>query len=209
LPFVYLPLVKSAGALKIGAQDVASQEAGPWTGEVSAKMIKAMDANYALVGHSERRELGESDELINKKMYQGLSHGLKTILCVGEKEKSHEAFPGIVRNQIKSALNKIPRHLSGRTIIAYEPVWAISSNSGGRADTPQNFFEMSIFIRRTVLDIWGKQAALKLPIIYGGSVNAKNAEGFLNVDGGSGVLVGKSSLNAEEFKRILEIADKK
>ena len=208
-PFPFIPLLRASGNLKLGAQDVAVEESGSWTGEVSAKMLRASGVSHALIGHSERRALGESEEAIREKMYQALSHGLRAILCVGEKEKSHEAFPTIVREEIKSALKKIPRQMASRAIIAYEPVWAISTNSGGKADTPQNFFEMLIYIRRTVLDIWGKQLAMRIPIIYGGSVNSKNAQGFLEVDGGSGLLVGKSSLNPEEFRKILEAANKK
>ncbi len=206
-PFVYLPLLKSGGRVKLGAQDVAKDDGGPWTGEISARMLKKIGAIYAIIGHSERRELGEGDEVVHEKLYQSLSRGMRSVLCVGEKEKSQEAFPHIVREQIKEALKGIPRYFASKTIIAYEPVWAISSHSKGKADTPQNFFEMLIFIRRTVLDVWGKSAALRLPIIYGGSVNSKNARGFLEVKGGSGVLVGKASLDAKEFNKILEIAN--
>ena len=206
-PFVFLPILKSGGKIKLAAQDVAKDDGGPWTGEVSARMVKGLGASYAIIGHSERRELGEGDEVVREKLYQSLSRGIKSVLCVGEKEKSQEVFPHIVRDEIKKALRGIPKYFASKTIIAYEPVWAISSHSKGKADTPQNFFEMSIFIRRTVLDVWGKLAALRLPIIYGGSVNAKNARGFLEVDGGAGVLVGKASLDAREFNKILEIAN--
>lgn len=208
-PDIYLPLLNSTAKLKLGAQDVVSSESGAWTGEVSAKMLKNIGASYVIVGHSERRELGESDELVGEKLYQALSGGLRAILCVGERERKQETFPKIVRDEIKSALAGIPRHFASRTIIAYEPVWAISSHSRGKADTPQNFFEMSIYIRRTILDIWGKTAALKIPIIYGGSVNAKNAKGFLEVKSCAGLLVGRASLDPEEFRKILEIANEK
>ena len=207
-PEIYLSLFGPSGNLKIGAQDVSAFEQGAWTGEVSAKMLKNLGVSYVLIGHSERRELGESEEMIHEKMYQALSHGLRAVLCVGEKEKNREAFPSLVREEIKSALKGIPRRLASRTIIAYEPVWAISSHSGGKADSPQNFFEMSIYIRRIVLDIWGKAAALKIPIIYGGSVNSKNAAGFLQAEGGSGLLVGRASLSPEEFNKILDEANK-
>ncbi len=208
-PHIYIPLFSPSANLKMAGQNLAATEGGAWTGEVSAKMLRDAGASYVIVGHSERRELGESQEIINEKLYQALSHGLRAVLCVGEMEKSHEAFPSIVKEEIKSALKKIPRRYAARTVIAYEPIWAISTHSGGKPDTPQNFFEMSIYIRRTVLDIWGKSAALKIPILYGGSVNSKNAEGFLNVNGGSGLLVGKSSLNPEEFNKILDLANKK
>ena len=208
-PYLYLSYLRPAASLKLGAQDVAAEEEGAWTGEVSAKMLKRAGVSFVLVGHSERRELGESDEIVHQKLYRALRRGLKTILCVGERERSREVFPRIVRDEIRAALRGIPRRLAGRTIIAYEPVWAISSHSGGKADTPQNFFEMSIYIRRTILDIWGKSAALKIPILYGGSVNSKNAQGFLEAGGSAGLLVGKASLDPEEFNKILSITNLK
>ena len=205
-PCIFLPVLRGAGSLKLGAQDISSKEMGAFTGEVSARMVKNSGASYVIVGHSERRELGEENDIVREKIYQALSHGMRAVLCVGEKERNREAFPHIVKEEIKSALKGVPRRFAGRTIIAYEPVWAISTHSGGKSDTPQNFFEMSIYIRRTILDVWGKSAALKIPIIYGGSVNAKNAKGFLNIKSCAGLLVGRASLDPKEFKKILEIA---
>lgn len=205
-PHIYLPFF-DAGSLKLSAQDVAAKDEGPWTGEISAKMLKNLNVSYVIVGHSERRELGESDDVVHEKMSQVLSKGMYGVLCIGEKEKSSETFPNIVRDELRKALRGIPKRFAGKVVVAYEPVWAISSHSGGKSDTPQNFFEMSIFIRRTLLDIWGKSAAMRMPIIYGGSVNEKNAKGFLEVKGGAGVLVGKASLNPVEFNKILDIAE--
>lgn len=207
-PFVYLPLFRPTSHLKLGAQDVSFADEGAWTGEISAKMLRDLRVSYVLVGHSERRELGETNDSVHQKLAAALSKGLRTVLCVGEKERSREAFPALVREEIRSALKGVPRRFAARTLVTYEPVWAISSHSGGRADTPQNFFEMSIFIRRLVLDLWGKSAALKLPILYGGSVNSKNAAGFLGVKSSGGLLVGQASLNPGEFSKILEAASR-
>ncbi len=208
-PFVYLPFFTSSSTLKLGAQDVFFKDSlaggGAYTGEVSPSMLKDLGVSYVLVGHSERREnLGETDELIHKKLQAAVARGLKAILCVGEKERTKDAFPPVVRDELKKALKGIPRRLYARTIIAYEPIWAISTHSGGRSDTPQDFFEMSIFIRRTILDIWGKSAALRIPILYGGSVNSRNARSFLEVKGIGGLLVGRASLKPEEFLKILD-----
>ena len=207
-PFVYLPLFRPTSYFKLGAQDVSFADEGAWTGEISTQMLRDLKVSYVLVGHSERRELGETNDAVHQKLAAALSRGLRAVLCVGEKERSRDAFPALVREEIKSALKGVPRRFAARTLIAYEPVWAISSRSGGRADTPQNFFEMSIFIRRLVLDLWGKSAALKLPILYGGSVNSKNAAGFLGVKSSGGLLVGQASLNPGEFIRILEAASR-
>lgn len=214
-PFVYLPFLSTpslfnanSSNLRLGAQDVFFKEEGAYTGEISAKMLKSLGVSHVIVGHSERREYrGESDEVIHKKLKAVLSRGLKPILCVGEKEREGEGFPEIVKEELRSALKGIPRTYASRTIIAYEPIWAISTKSGGRADTPQDFFEMSIFIRRIILDIWGRKAAYRIPILYGGSVNAKNARGFLEVKGVGGLLVGQASIKPKEFSAILEIAE--
>ncbi len=210
-PFVYLPLFKPSRAIKLGAQDVFFKDSpagtGAYTGGISARMLRALGISYVLVGHSERREyFGETDKIISEKLNAAVSRGLKAVLCVGEKEKVKEAFPEIVKSELKAALARLPRRYAARTFITYEPVWAISTMKGAKPDTPQNFFEMSIFIRRAILDIWGKAAALKIPILYGGSVNSKNAGGFLGVKGTHGLLVGGASLRAEEFSKILDLA---
>jgi len=123
---------------------------------------------------------------------------------VGERERVKDSFPTLVRDELKKALKGISRRFASKIIIAYEPVWAVSTGKNARPDTPQDFFEMSIFIRRVILDIWGKSAAFKIPILYGGSVSSKNAAGFLKVKGAAGLLIGKASLNAREFSKILE-----
>jgi triosephosphate isomerase len=209
-PFIYLPLFRASRGLRLGAQDVFFKDppagGGAYTGEISPKMLKALGVSYVILGHSERREyLGESNELINKKLKASLARGLKVILCVGEHERSKDKFPQIIKVELKKALEGVPRRFANRVLVAYEPIWAVGS---GKPDTPQELFEMSIFIRRTLLDIWGRALALKIPIIYGGSVNSKNVKNFLEVDGISGLLVGASSLDASEFGKILEIANK-
>jgi len=213
-PFLYLPLLKAglprgkAGQVKLAAQDVFWENppagGGAFTGEISARMLKNLGVSYVIVGHSERRELGETDELISQKLKAAASGGLRAVLCVGERERVKDSFPTLVRDELKKALKGISRRFASKIIIAYEPVWAVSTGKNARPDTPQDFFEMSIFIRRVILDIWGKSAAFKIPILYGGSVSSKNAAGFLKVKGAAGLLVGKASLNAREFSKILE-----
>nr|KKS46646.1 MAG: Phosphoglycerate kinase [Candidatus Giovannonibacteria bacterium GW2011_GWF2_42_19] len=209
--FVHLSLFKPSGSIKLAAQDLFFEDppAGrrAYTGEISASMLKDLKVSYVIVGHSERRQyIGESDELISKKLESAFSRGFKTVLCVGEKEREEGGFSDIVRMQLKKALSCLSRNYTSRLIIAYEPLWAISTTKGARADTPQNAFEMTIFIRRAMLDIWGKNAALKIPILYGGSVNSKNAKGFLDVKGISGLLVGGASLKPDEFIKILRLS---
>mgnify|MGYP001607264177 CR=1 FL=1 len=206
-PFVYLPLLSPTAKVKLGAQDVFFEDEGAFTGEISPAMLRHLGVSYVIVGHSERREhVGESDEVIHKKILAAALRHLRAIVCVGEKERHREGFPPRVKEEILGALKGVPRALASRILIAYEPLWAISANKGAHEDSPENVFEISIFIRRTVMDIWGKKAALSIPILYGGSVNAKNARGFLEVKGISGLLVGGASLKAEEFGAILRAA---
>lgn len=202
-PFIYLSGLDSK-KVKLGAQDIFWADKGAYTGEVSGKMLKSLGVKYVIVGHSERRaHLGETDEMINKKIKAALKLGLKPIFCVGEKQRKNNDYYVFVKNQIKAGLAKVPKKLSKNIIIAYEPVWAIGT---GKAVKPQDLFEMATYIRRVVFNIFGKKTAYKMPILYGGSVNAKNAAKFLNVEGVNGFLVGGASLNAKEFTKIVKEA---
>ena len=206
-PFVYLPILGKSTKIKLAAQDVFFKEEGPFTGEISPAMLSHLGVSYAIIGHSERREhVGESDEIIHKKILAAASRRIRAILCVGENERHREGFPPRVREELFSALKGVPRPLASRVLIAYEPLWAISTNKGAHEDSPESVFEMAIFIRRTIMDIWGKKEAFTVPILYGGSINPKNAQGFLGVKGISGLLVGGASLRAGEFGDILSVA---
>ncbi len=210
--FVHLGvLARRHGPIKLAAQDIfygaSSGAVGAYTGEVSGQMLKNCGASHVIVGHSERRiNFGESEEIIHKKLMASFFSSLKPILCVGERERSPGGFSEIIREEISSALRGIPKRFASRLLLAYEPIWAISTTKGAKADTPQNVFETTIFIRRIVLDIWGKFAALKVPVLYGGSVNSKNVAQFLSVKGINGLLVGGASLDIKEFSKILNEA---
>ena len=191
--------------VKWGAQDVFWKWEGAYTGEVSPKMLKNSGVGFVIVGHSERREtLGESDEIINKKTKAALEAGLKVVLCVGERDRDNVNFQNFVRDELKADLRFVSKRAARNLIIAYEPIWAIGT---GRSAKPEDVFEMTTFIRRTLLDILGKKAAYETPILYGGSVNPKNARRFLNVKGMNGLLVGKASVSAREFISIVLAGD--
>lgn len=195
-PFTYLSALRTTGA-----QDVFYEDKGAYTGEISAKMLKDLGVKYVIIGHSERREMGETNEIINKKIKASLKAGLKIIFCVGEKKRDGEdEYLNFVKNQINKGLKNIPKKFFKNLIIAYEPVWAISSQKGARADNPGSAFEIAVFIKRTLLQ--------KIPILYGGSVNPENARGFLEQSGMNGLLVGSQSLIPENFIKILKIANK-
>lgn len=211
-PFPYLSCARrqhSRAAIQLAAQDVFWEEGGAYTGEVSPTMLKKLGVSHVILGHSERREhLGETNTMINRKVRAVLKAGLSVILCVGEKERSPDGniFSDFVKTELIEGLVGVGRNMLPGLIIAYEPIWAVGA--GKKADSPDNFFAMTIFIRRTLLDVMGSRAVNALPIIYGGSVTAKNAAGFFAAEGASGVLVGRASLDAKEFAAIIEAAEK-
>jgi triosephosphate isomerase len=200
-----LKLKTKNSKLALGAQDVFFEQSGAFTGEVSAKMLKDASVTHVIIGHSERRtHQGETDRLINKKVIAALAAGLKVILCVGERVRVRGELPVIVKEELLADLANVTPQKAKRLIIAYEPIWAIGE--GGQADTPEDLFEIVIYIRRTLLDIFGRTLAEKMPLLYGGSVDDKNAAAFLNVAGAQGLLVGRASLDAKKFGNILKIA---
>lgn len=199
-PFIYFHVVNG---VKLGAQDVFWEKFGAHTGEISTLQLKAYGVHYVLLGHSERRALGETNDEINKKIKAVLESGMRAILCVGETEKKKEiAFPAIIQDELKEGLRNIKKSLLKNLIVVYEPVWAISTR--GKADSPKNVFEMSVLIRRELLKVFGKKIAFSIPILYGGSVDEKNAADFVKFGKVDGLLVGNASLNAKKFAEIIK-----
>lgn len=173
----------------LGAQNCHWQESGPYTGEVSPKMLKDLGVEYVIIGHSERRiYFKETDEIINKKLKAALKAGLKPILCIGE--KTGENSEKVIINQLKEDLRGISKKDLPKVIIAYEPVWAIGTGDFCPADTAKKIRD---FIR-------GK---LNNKVLYGGSVNSKIAGDYTGV-GFDGLLVGGASLDAQEFVKIVK-----
>lgn len=220
-PFVYLSLLgslasklpgKLSSQVKLGAQDafwVNPQDGrGSYTGEISPDMLKAAGARYVIIGHSERREnLGESNEIINKKVKAVLDGGLKVILCVGEKERDQDhEYLRFIKTELEEGLGGIKKQDFKNLVIAYEPIWAIGKK-GKDADTPENVLQMNIFIRRILQPIVGKELTHDIPIIYGGSVEPENVEPLLRDGKVNGFLVGHASLRPSQFNEILKIAN--
>jgi triosephosphate isomerase len=213
-PFVFTEEVgKILRRAKLGAQDVSREDppsgGGPYTGEVSWRELKKLGVEYVIVGHSERRAMGERNGVINRKLKIAISHGLKVILCVGEKSsvrrRGKEASMRFVGGQIASALRGVTgRELRAMNLlVAYEPVWAIGT---GRNDTPADASEMAEFIRKR-LSARCKPRATR--VLYGGSVNPKNAKSFLTDKNMDGLLVGGASLSASGFGGIINAVKKK
>ncbi|MBU6500752.1 MAG: triose-phosphate isomerase [Patescibacteria group bacterium] len=198
-PFPYFQNVKgNLPGFKLGAQDVFWEKSGAYTGEVSPAMLKSFGVGYVIIGHSERREwLNETDEMINKKVKAALGAGLKIILCVGEswvvRKRGVSAAKNFVKNQLARDLHDV-KNKSG-IIVAYEPVWAIGS---GHSDKPSDAAEMARFIKSLFAS-----SKSKIRLLYGGSVNDKDAASFLHYKEIDGALVGGASLKVRELKKII------
>lgn len=208
-PFIYLErLKKLSKKISLGAQNAFYGEVGAFTGEVSGEMLYNIGVRYVILGHSERRALGEGNEEINKKLRSALGASLTPILCVGEnsRDDNHEYF-NVVKNQVEECLRGVKKNQVSKIIFTYEPVWSISSTPNRKDATPENVREMIVFIRRTLSDFSSPDIAARTRIIYGGSVTDKDALSFLEDGGADGVLPGKASLNAEKFIEIIKIAD--
>ncbi|OGI65842.1 triose-phosphate isomerase [Candidatus Nomurabacteria bacterium RIFCSPLOWO2_01_FULL_39_18] len=208
-PFIYLEkLKKISRKVALGAQDAFWGDVGPFTGEISPEMLYNIGVRYVILGHSERRAMGESSIEINKKIKSALASGLVPIVCIGEKERdlNHEYFR-IVKTQIHECLKGIPKDSISKITIAYEPVWSLSSTLNRRDATANDSREMAVFIRKTLSDISSPDIASKTRVIYGGSANERDAEEFLQNGGVDGLLPGKASLDPKKFSEIVKIAE--
>lgn len=203
-PFVSLAAVKEllkGSTVKLGAQNLYFAEKGAYTGEVSPLMLAGL-CDFVIIGHSERRQyFGETDEIVNKKLRAAMKAGLKPILCVGERLEQNEAgkTKEVVTGQVQLGLAGL--FYSSDLVIAYEPIWAIGT---GRAATGAQANETIGLIRQQFAELYGKENAGKVRILYGGSVTADNIAEFVaqsEIDGG---LVGGASLKADQFVSIVK-----
>ena len=210
VPFVDIHAAVSAVQgtnIKIGAQNVHFEEKGAYTGEISAKMLVECGVEYVIVGHSERRQyFGETDETVNLRAKAALEAGLKVIICVGEmlKDREQGITDELVSMQTKIALLGITPEQVKNVIIAYEPVWAIGTGKTASAEQARD----AIACLRGVLGgIFDAATAESTYIIYGGSMNEKNAFSLLSMQGVDGGLIGGASLDAEKFISIIKAYD--
>ncbi len=210
VPFPYLGSIKKLlekdSTIAVGAQNCSEHEAGAYTGEVSAAMLASMEIPYVILGHSERRQyFGETAALLAKKIDVALKHKLTPIFCCGEplEVRERNEHERIVTQQVEESLFHLDEDALSGIIIAYEPVWAIGT---GKTATVQQAQEMHAVIRKHIAAKYGADVANRIPILYGGSVNAGNASELFacaDVDGG---LVGGASLKSREFTEIIKSA---
>ncbi len=189
--------------IKIGAQNMHFAENGAYTGEVSGKMLKSINVEYVIIGHSERRQyFNETDETVNKKLKAAFENGLKPIVCVGEtlEQREEGKVEEVITSQTKLALDGLTNEQIENTIIAYEPIWAIGT---GKTATKEDANDAIKAIRNKIGQIYGQNVADRVIIQYGGSVKSSNAKELFSMSDIDGALVGGASLKSEEFSKIV------
>ena len=206
VPFTHIsPLRRSLkdSRIAIGAQDVSIHEKGAYTGEISAEMLSDMNTHYVIVGHSECRQYhGDTDFIVGQKAAAVLEKGMCPIICVGESLEQRERGLTMehISYQVRAALSYIPVGKLRQCIIAYEPIWAIGT---GKTATPEEAQEVCEGIRSVIRSQNGARAARSVSILYGGSMNAKNAKELLSMPDIDGGLIGGASLKTEEYAKII------
>lgn len=203
-PFLYIPEVaKTLGksVVELAAQDAHFEERGACTGEVSPVLLSEFGVSYIIVGHSERRALGETDAQVNKKIHTILKRRQTPIVCVGERERDKQGnfFNGI-EAQLRSLATGLTAAQLQKVVIAYEPIWAIGT---GATATAEDVKEMQLFIMSILTKLYDRKVAAKVRLLYGGSVKAGNAKELHDNGGMGGFLVGGASLSGEEFAAIV------
>ncbi|MCD5397132.1 MAG: triose-phosphate isomerase [Candidatus Pacebacteria bacterium] len=207
-PFLYLDK-KTYSNFKIGAQNCFWEQAGAFTGEISAKMLKNIGCKYILIGHSERRRiLNENNSQINKKLKSAIKAKICPVLCIGEtlEQKKQGKMKQVLQTQLFLGLKGVSRKEieKSKISIAYEPVWAISTTTNKKKCSSEEAHIMNLVLRKMLVQKYGKTVAHKIRILYGGSVDSKNVRGFIYEAKMDGILVGKASLSPQEFIEIIK-----
>ncbi len=208
-PFISLDAVFGAlrgSAVRLGAQNMHADDAGAYTGEVSAAMLRSVGCDYVILGHSERRQyFGETDASVNAKIRQAMAHQLIPIVCVGETldERKAGRERAVVERQVEGALAGISMDDPARLVLAYEPVWAIGT---GETATPEQARQMHTFLREVLRKKYGDAAGRGVHLLYGGSMKPGNAAALLAQANVAGGLIGGASLKAADFAAIVRAA---
>ena len=207
-PFLYMTEVAKKIAksrVNLAAQDVSSEVMGAFTGEVSAMQLRNVATEYVIIGHSERRARGESDETVQKKITMTLKNKLIPVVCIGERERdSQGSFFSFVETQLRSLAKGLDAATIKKIVIAYEPIWAIGT---GKTATSADVKEMQLFLFSILTKLYDRATAGKVMLLYGGSVKADNARELHTEGGMNGFLVGGASLKADEFLTIIKATE--
>ncbi|WP_442602032.1 triose-phosphate isomerase [Paenibacillus sp. KN14-4R] len=206
-PFTALPALVEAAkgtSIKIGAQNVHFEDNGAFTGEISGVMLKDLDVDYVIIGHSERRAyFAESDEIVNKKVHAAFKHDLAPIVCVGEKLEEREAgqTKEVCKVQTEAAFKGIDAEQAKQVVIAYEPIWAIGT---GKSSTAEDANEVIAYIRSLVASLYDGSVADAVRIQYGGSVKPANVREYMGQSDIDGALVGGASLETDSYIQLVQ-----
>jgi len=210
-PVLFLDALKKSytgSKIFFGGQDVFWQDEGAYTGDISTSMLQSVGARFVLVGHSERRARGDSDEIVTQKAKAALTAGMHTVLCIGETTRDSQGhYLRALKDQISNSLRSITKPMLKKLLIAYEPVWAIGE--GHAAMTTHDLHQTLLFIKKQLIEMYGRTPAESIAILYGGSVDETNAHDIVYESGVDGLLVGRKSLNPYAFSTIIsEVARK-
>lgn len=201
---MFTPLKPASKGVGLGSQDVSVTMGGAETGEVSAGALRDLGVSYVIVGHSERRARGESDEVITEKARHAHAHGIVPILCIGERERDADAqYLKHIRTELSSVMGALTPKERLATVIAYEPIWAIGKQ-GTEAITPSDLGEMVLYIRKVLADFMPGRANQKVRILYGGSVDSENARALAGGGSIDGFLVGRASTDVVGFSSLVK-----
>lgn len=202
----YLRCMYQGKRIALGVQDISLASQGAHTGEVTAELARASGATYVIVGHAERRASGESSEQVAGEARAALDAGLKPIICVGESERDKQgAFFSNIEKMLAESVARLDAKELGKVVIAYEPVWAIGAATPPDARVVQ---EAIIYIRKTLVALFGREAALKVKIIYGGAVEEDSAGELLTAGQAQGFLVGRASVDHQNFAGIIRACER-
>jgi len=203
-PFLGMLAEKNKSKVAFSAQDVSITTGGAQTGEVTAQAYAATGATYVIIGHSERRAMGDSNETISQKLAHAVAHGLTPILCVGEKERDGEGqYLSVVREEITLAIEPLMMKERSKVIVAYEPLWAIGKTAA-EAITSDDLGEMVLYIRKVLAELLPGKSSSHSLVLYGGSVEPGNIRPLAGSTGVDGFLVGHASIDPAIFSLIVK-----
>lgn len=205
-PFTLLHSVKAAAMgtnIKVGAQNMHYEESGAFTGEISPAMLKELNIDYVIIGHSERRQyFNETDETVNKKVIKALEHGIYPIMCCGETLEQREAgeTKALVKAQVEAGMQGVSPADAPKVVVAYEPIWAIGT---GRTASAEDANDVIAYIREVLAGVYGEEVSEEIRIQYGGSVKPENVAEIMNMDDIDGALVGGASLKPDSYVQLV------
>jgi len=206
-PYPFMNLIKPSKNFDLGVQDLFFIESGSFTGEIGLSIAKDFNVKYTIIGHSERRMLGETNEMVAEKTKGAFNAGIIPIVCIGESKRDQAGeYLAFLENQIKKSLQGVKKTDVEKLVIAYEPIFTIGANFKD-ALKPHDIHTMVLYIRKILSGIFGPSYIKGIKILYGGSVSEETASDMISEGKADGLLVGRQSLNKENFKKLLQKTD--